>query len=324
MEQDYQTQRGLCLRQAQQMIEAANFDPSAICMQHHVRDTQRIAGLCIGAAREMAASLGSAIDRLENGGALAEICDPQALPHFKPVALPDTAAGGAASALCDLAALIVAIDPEPFASTATGDVRKDVVSFLNGTLHGWLLELREQWNALKPQIAAGPSLFDAPIPAPDGEKATLGTVYRALRQCFRIGPEAPSPYESAAAQAFADLFSVKLWPGGDAAEIPASGRECILNEVSTAFQAWYFTVGKTQIPANTQAAKRQAEDVFVDLRHQFHDRVRACLKESGGACGKPCVQDSLAPVAEGPFKDRCRTAVNHIVWQMKRGEGPQI
>lgn len=324
MEQNYQTQRKLSLQQARQMIENADFDPSAICIQHHVLDTQRIAQLCIGAAREMAASLEAAIDRLENGGALEEICDLQALPHYKPVTLPDTAAGGTASALYDLAVLIVTIDPEPFASPATENARKDVVSFLNGKLHGWLLELRDQWNALKPQIETGPSLFDAPIPAPDGEKATLGTMFRALLQCFRIGPERPSPYKNMAAETFADLFSVKLWPGSNETALHASGKECILNEISTAFQVWYFTVGKTQIPENTQAARRQAEDVFVDLRHQFHDHARACSHSAEGTCGQSCVQDSLAQVAEGPFKDRCRTAVNHIVWQMKKDSGPQI
>ncbi len=316
----YSAARYAFFQQARHMIETHRHEQLSTCMQHACQDTDRIIALCTRAVEDMSCCLKGSLDRLEQGDDLRGILDPAAFPHYVPRTFPETPAGGRASAVCDTALLIATIDPLPFSSYAGGDVQDDLLSYLNSTLHTWLLNLQEQWDALRPEIEPGTkSLFKVPLPPAEKEKATLKTVLLALCQAFNIGPERPSPYASMAAAAFASSFSVKLWPCGNGQNPECATQQgCILDTVSADFQEWYFSVGKTQLPDKSPSSVHLAEDVFVDLREQFHTRSRQCNETAGKSCSGSCVEDSLAPLPDAPFKERCHLAVKHIVLQMQK------
>ena len=319
MSETYDSARRLFLRQARTIIETTEIESLPIGMMHHVKDLDRNIGQCTRAAQDMGACLKEAIEKLEQGTNLRDICDPEGSPHYKPHSYPESPAGGKASAIGDVAVLIATLDPSPFSIYASGGVEDDILSHLNSTLHLWLLELQKEWNALRQDIDAPTEpLFATALPPPETEKATLGVMFSALCHSLHIGPERPSPYLSIAAAAFSGQFAVKLWPHGGGQPENTLERGCILTALSTDFQEWYFSVGKTQTENPTRQAARRAEDVFVDLRTQFHTRGRQCQDAAGQKCGGSCIAESFAALADDPFKERCRLAVKHIVLQLQK------
>lgn len=314
VEERYVAQRSFALQQARAMIEATGYSPWSICMQHEDTETARVARQCIQAGRQLAGCLAQALVRLEQGAGVQDISDPQALPGYLCPNYPKTAAGGWASALDDAALLIVTIDPTPFASHVGGDLSHDAQSYLNSTLHVWLLQLQRQWKVLKADNPAlRSSIFDAQLPPPETEKATLKTVWSALCHSLHIGAERPSPYESAAAPEFARQFPVKLWPRmeSDGHLVPLNG--CTVASISPDFQDWYYSVGKTQLEMPTPAAAREAETVFLALRDQLHEHSRSCSLSGRQQCQGSCVSKVFDAVGDSPFKQRCRKAVDYIL-----------
>ncbi len=310
----YEGQRSFVLQQARTMIEATGYSPWSICMQHEDTETARVARQCMQAGRQLAACLSQTLRRIEQGEPLAAICDLQALSVYQKHDYPKTAAGGAASALDDAALLIVTIDPTPFASQVGGDLSRDAHSYLNSTLHVWLLQLQRQWKILQAdQPTLHSAIFDAPLPPPEKEKATLKTAWRALCHSLHIGAERPSPYESAAAPEFARQFPVKLWPRmeSDGHLAPLDG--CTVATLSSDFQHWYYSVGKTQLEVPTPAAAREAETVFLALRDQLHEHSRSCSLSGRQQCQGSCVSKVFDAVGDSPFKQRCRSAVDYIL-----------
>lgn len=316
-DQDSPDGRQFILKRARHMVANTVCDPWLQAMMLDLESGTRFINVCNDALEMLKSCLVETIDRLEKGHDIAEFCDPAALPYYHAPDLLDSKHTRAALAVADLSILVVSLDPEPFTAGATGDVRRDVLSYLNGVLLDWGNELQKQWIMLRPETVdhqPATSLFTHKLPVADGEKATLGTMFKTFCHAFHIGPEQLSPYTNYAAIAFANEFPIKLWPLRQIDSTPPEAKQagCALGQICVSFQEWYFSVGKTQMNASSVHDIRRDEKIFADLREEFHKRVREC---PAGPCGANCVQDSLDTVPDSPFKDRCGTAIRHIILQ---------
>ncbi len=305
---DFRAGRIRYLQLIKNMIETASGAPWSIVMQHETTHTQSILKFADAAARDLARCMNFSLDALMNGKALEEIMPYKSLPAYREHRVGDSESGGAASALRDAALLIVSLDPTTFASQSHGRFRKDIISHLNGTLHLWLLGTQNQWQYIQHDGANGAPLLDTKIPAPEKEKATLSTMFKAVCHCLHIGPQCPSPFENEAAFAFADSFKTKLWPIDHSKPLPQSmSQECPLKELSILFQEWYFSVGKTQIDTTNHKSAREAENIFIFLRRNMHDQLNQCTKGSMD-CGRNCFDRTFSSVRNHPFGERCYEA----------------
>lgn len=269
----------------------------------------------MSAVNAMAGALTGALDRLIEGAELDSICDARSLCGYSRPLFPDDASGGSASALEDIAFLIVSLDIGPYAAHTYGDVHANVENFLNSHLHAWLLRLKQQWLFLPGCASMKTAILNGAIPVAEPEKATLGTMFRAVCHSFHIGPERPSPFINHAANIFGQTYRVKLWPQAHPTARP-SGAGCVLGVVSAEFQEWYFGCGRTQTSADTPQARREAEKVFITIRDRFHALARSCACHCGGVCAGTCVQAALDAVPESDYKERCRRAVDSILLKM--------
>ncbi len=315
MNRDYIEQRQAALTQLCRMIETTDYAPWDIAMQHDSASAGRITGHCFDSARQMSAVLLDAFWQLREGKDLQSFCNPQAIPGYERPAFPDNAAGGRASALEDAALLITAMDTRPFISFVSGDVQKDVGGFLNGHLHNWLLQVQKQWRSAGAGVRS--AILDGTVPKREPEKATFKTMFLVLRECFAIGEPRPSPLINQAAQKFAAQYTAKCWPLSTQPVMPETKGACVLRHVSTEFQEWYFGCGKTQIDRADPQAAHKAEDVFVNLREEFHKRSRACGVDQDAPCPGTCVQDSFDALPDDAYKQKCRIAVDTIIVRIK-------
>lgn len=286
--------------------------PWSTCMRYETQDAHKIASLCRSATQSMTSAVSTVVGRLAQGEPFDNICAKEMLPYYKKQSFPGTAVGGKASGIADMMVLVASVHPDQFSQYAGGQIQKDIVSHLNGTLHIWLLELQKQWQTIRKEIKADRTIFEVPIPPPEKEKATLGTMFGALGEALCIGQPRPSPFLDEGAELFAERFSVKLWPISDATKFSSRHFKCVAAELSVQFQEWYFTVGKSNIKPLTPKELRSAEDVFIKFRNTLHRNARQC---TASAKETPCAGECMAEVygkrAQGDerFTDICRSTI---------------
>lgn len=312
MSQRFEEQRSNFFSEVPQILSENYRQPWSTCMRYGTQDVRKIASLCNNAAQSMTSAVSTMAGRLAHGEPLDNICASEMLPYYKKQSFPSTAVGGKASAIADMMVLVASVHPDQFSQYAGGGIHKDIVLHLNGTLHSWLLELQKQWQTIRREIRADRTIFDVPIPPPEREKATLGTMFGALGEALCIGRPRPSPFLDEGAKLFAERFNVKLWPVSDAAESSSQRFKCVAAELSTQFQEWYFTVGKTNINAQNPNEYRLAEDAFVRMRDFLHHNARQCTASTNEtACAGECMGEFYSYKAreDERFTQVCRSTI---------------
>lgn len=312
MKNIFDTQRNLFLNRIKDMLAEDHCSPWSIVMQHETNDTEHILKHTSSSTRDMVKVFKMMIESLEGGQPLEALIDYRNLPYYEEHRFSENAAGGAASALRDAALLIVSFDPSTFASHSPGKIQKDLISHLNGTLHLWLLRINHQWQFIKNDATSKPALLKATIPAPEQEKATLSTMFKALCHSLHIGPLQASPFTNEAALAFGDSFKMKLWPFTSPSSQKYESNKCSLEEISVLFQHWYFSVGKTQITQEHPRSVREAEDIFIEVRTHMHECLRTCHSTEKSSCDGNCTEVAFSKYTPHPFGQQCYNAAAHI------------
>jgi hypothetical protein len=308
MRNSFDTQRNLYLNRIKDMLSEDHCSPWSIVMQHETNILNHTAS----STRDMVKAFKIMLESLERGQPLEALIDYKNLPYYEEHHFSENAAGGAASALRDATFLIVSFDPSTFASQSPGEMQRDLVSHLNGTLHLWLLSINNQWQFIKKDATSNPVLLKATIPPPEREKATLSTMFKALCHSLHIGPIQDSPFINEAALAFGDRFKMKLWPFASPSGQKHESNECPLEEISVLFQQWYFSVGKTQITPDHPKATREAEDIFIKLRTHMHECLRTCHSTAKSSCDGNCTGTAFSRYTFHPFGQKCHNAAIHI------------
>jgi hypothetical protein len=313
VEDSYQRQRRHFLGHIKQMLDETRHSPWSIIMQHESCDTKHIIDHTNLATRDMVKAFKTMIGYLEEDHPLESLIDYKNLPCYTEYNFSNSAKDDAASALLDTALLIVSFDPSTFFCHAPGRMHSDLIQHLNGTLHLWLSRIHHQWQLFRDDsVAETAPLLKEKIPPPEREKATLSTAFKAVCHALHIGPEKPSPFINEAAISFEKQFKVKLWPSPTPPNMKRTDDKCHLVEISTLFQEWYFSVGKTQITETSPKASHEAEDIFVKIRSSMHEKIRTCDSGQESTCQGNCPKEIFSETQQHPFAQKCINATAHI------------
>ncbi len=312
MNQEYDEQRRIYFGRIPQLLSETYQQPWSTCIQYETPVANKIANLCNSSAHSLATALGTVAGRLAHGEPLDNICADEMLPYYRRQSFPRTPVGGKASGIADMMVLVASVHPDQFAQYAGGQVKNEIVSHLNGTLHAWLLELQKQWHSVRKDVNADRTIFEVQIPPPEKEKATLGTMFAALGEALCIGQPRPSPFIDGGARLFAERFSVKLWPSSEVIESSHQHFKCVAAELSAQFQEWYFTVGKTNIRQRIPKESRSAEDAFVRIRDILHRNASHCnASASEVSCAGECMVEVYSDKSQSAeqFTKLCRSTI---------------
>lgn len=275
-------------------------------MQHDTTKSETIVEQTSRSLRDLVDCLNKPLTSLGGGEYLGNIIPYKSLPCYVDHSFNNNGAGGAASALRDVALLLISVDTSVFASQCKGFIREDIIQYLDGALHLWLSAIYNQWQYVKQSAVNGDALLAVPIPPPEQEKATLSTMFQAVCHSLHIGPIHPSPFINQAALNFASSFRAKLWPFASAQTLtPSSDQKCPIREMSILFQEWYFSIGQTQIDKTSARSVREAGDIFVSIRGGIIDQANQCRVTPDNPCQGNCAVSIAEAHKDHPFGARC-------------------
>jgi hypothetical protein len=185
---------------------------------------------------------------------------------------PENEIGAKASAISDVACLLVSIDPEPFVWNLVGGNKREVLLTLNRNLLDLAIECEKDWLLT---LQSPTPLFRTNLSYMQNDQ-TIRIMFHTV--CKALWPEAKfsEPYDDAGARLFAKNFQAKAWPLAQLLKSP-SDQACAsgVAEIYARFQEWWFSVGKTQVEPQTDAAIKRAESIFSDIRSLLQETINA-------------------------------------------------